>query len=343
MYAVQDALYLGTASGMSLNDQDCTLSKYDWDKDQAIVLASSRRRPAQNQFDDASPYDVGSVFAGPGGKPVVGTMRGEFYIQETPGTWPPLMNGAFADGTAADGDRTLIYNANGEATLIDPKAAAPIPLMASDQPTYRVLDVDQGHASPVPTPWAGQAIFDCPPGKRKDMSGNMAYHDGRLYIFSQPDKMRNEYELLYYDKARGRAPLHIPLNFHFNDTACVAMSKHPGQLPNGWSIDEFEHPRRPFEPHVLGTPQGLCLKLMIGGFWFIPYRDIDAYVKNLPGAAGAPPPAPSNASAAKAAPATTIPWTPAIQPVSAKRSRRCTQQASNLPRTQTLLRPTPIL
>jgi hypothetical protein len=282
MFAVNGALYLGSAYGMSPTDEDCGLSKYDWDSDQALILASSRRRPAQNQFDDASPYRIDDVFAGPGGKPVVSTLRGAYYIQEAPGQWGLAMNGSFADETAADGDLTLVYNNNGEATLIDPKKPAPIPLMASDQPTYRVLDVNKGHADPEPTPWAAQAIFDCPPGKRKNMAGNTAYHDGHIYIFNQPDATRNEYELLYYDKARGRAPIHIPLNFHFNDTDRAAMAKHPGRLPNGWAIDELEHPHSPFEPHVLGTRQGLCLRLMIAGFWFIPYSDIESYMKTLP-------------------------------------------------------------
>jgi hypothetical protein len=303
MFAIGRMLYLGSAYPMSVADPDCGLTKYDWDKDQATTLASSRRRPAQNQFDDASPYRIDSVFAGPGGKPVAGTLRGEFYIRETPGAWPPLMNGAFADETSADGDRTLVYNNNGEATLIDPKAAVPLPLMASDLPTYRALDADKGHAPPVPTPWAAQAIFDCPPGKGKDLAGNTAYNDGHLYIFSQPDKMRDEYELLDYGRALGRAPVHIPLEFHFDDPDRAVMSKHPGALPNGWSIAEFENPHSPFEPSVLGTSQGLCLKLMMGGFWFIPYHDIKTYVRNLPNpgreTVESPPP---DAKVSKAAP-----------------------------------------
>jgi hypothetical protein len=34
------------------------LARYDWDSGQTILLASSRRRPALNQFDDRAPYTV---------------------------------------------------------------------------------------------------------------------------------------------------------------------------------------------------------------------------------------------------------------------------------------------
>ena len=49
----------------------------------------------------------------------------------------------------------------------------------------------------------------------------------------------------------------------------------PGHVPNGWTLDDLTHLLNGFQ--IIATPQGLCLKLMREGFWFIPYSDIDAY------------------------------------------------------------------
>jgi hypothetical protein len=281
IFTVDGTLYLGSAFGMSLSDEDCGLDRYDWDKGQETVLASSRRRPAQNQFDDAAAYRVTSVFAGPGGRPTVTTSTGTFYIQDTPGNWPAVFDGRFNDYVVHDGERTLVFNPQGEATLIDPKVSTPIPWMASDEPIYRTAKGSPGNYGPVPTPWAAQAIFDCPPGKRKQMdSSTVAFHDGHLFVFVQPDPLSNDFELLYYDPSHGRKPLHIPLQFQFTDSEKIALSLHPGHLPNGWSLDELLHPRTPFKPRLVASNQGLCFVYMLAGFWFVPYDEIDAYVKS---------------------------------------------------------------
>ena len=52
-------------------------------------------------------------------------------------------------------------------------------------------------------------------------------------------------------------------------------------MPNGWSQDEIEHPDTSIIPPILvTTKQGLCLKLICVGFWFIPYGDIDTYLNS---------------------------------------------------------------
>jgi len=63
------------------------LGRYDWDGDQTIILANSRRRPAQNQFDDRLVYTVRDVFVTPEGKTYAQIEAGNYAIQEQPGTW----------------------------------------------------------------------------------------------------------------------------------------------------------------------------------------------------------------------------------------------------------------
>jgi hypothetical protein len=135
---------------------------------------------------------------------------------------------------------------------------------------------------PVPTPWASEAIWDCPPGKQKQMNAfSVAFHDDRLFILTKPSPLENRFELLYYDKTRGRKPVHIPLKMELTGAEKDALSQHPGHMPNGWTLDEIEQPDSP-QPRLLATNQGVCLQMMVAGFWFIPYADIEAYLKAHP-------------------------------------------------------------
>ncbi|MDD5261501.1 MAG: hypothetical protein PHD76_06585 [Methylacidiphilales bacterium] len=272
LYGVNGDIYLPTGSRQGA---ESGLVKYNWDADKVTLLADNRRRPAQNQFDDTSTYRVISIFAGPGNKPSVTTGDGTYFIQESPGTWPPVFDGACNDYVVSVGDQSLVFNWEGEAMFIDPKMPSPIPWMAADEPIYR-----KAKTSPVTTPWASQTIWDCPPGKRKQMDERtVAFHDGRLFILFKPSTFENRYELLCYDKARGRKPVRIPLKMQLTASAKAALSLHPGRAPNGWSLDDIEQPNRLYEPELKATKQGLCLVLPWVGFWFVPYTHIEAYFK----------------------------------------------------------------
>jgi hypothetical protein len=282
---VNGSIYLETgAGGPGFGDREVGLAKYDWDDDKLTLLADSRRRPAQNQFDDTAPYRIVAIFTGPGGRPAVTTDTGTYYIQEAPGTWSPVFDGRFNDTVVTEDGRSLVFNGQGEATYIDPKEVAPIPWMAADAPLYRRAKGLPGVTGPVPTPWTKEAIWDCPPGKQKSMyPGSIAFRGGRLFILNQPDSTEDRFELLCYDHAFGRKPAHIPLSFQLTDADKPELSKHPGSLPNGFRLDQLEHPHSPFIPRITGTSKGLCLILQDAGFWFIPYSDIDAYLKAHPG------------------------------------------------------------
>jgi hypothetical protein len=284
LFEANGDIYLptGTRSGV-LGQSESGLVKYNWDKDKITLLADSRRRPAQNQFDDTASYRIISVFVGSGNKPCVTTDSGTYLIQESSGTWPPLFDGRFNDSVVTENGQSLVFNAMGEAMFIDPKSPSPIPWMAADEPIYRHPKGQPGVTGPVPTPWASQTIWDCPPDKKKQMDERtVAFHEGRLFILFKPSPIENRYELLCYDKTRGRKPVHIPLKMELTEAAKAVLSQHPGRMPNGWTLDEIEQPHPPFEPQLIATSQGLCLDLRIAGFWFIPYADIEGYLKSLP-------------------------------------------------------------
>ncbi len=277
---VNGSLYLETgAGGPGFADREVGLAKYDWDDDKLTLLADNRRRPAQNQFDDTAPHRIAAIFTGPGGCPAVTTDTGTYYIQEAPGKWPAVFDGRFNDSVVTEDGRSLVLNSMGEATFIDPNAAAPIPWMAADAPLYRRAKGLPGVTGPVPTPWAKDTIWDCPPGKQKGMyPGSISFRNGRLFILTQPNLAEDQFELLCYDRAFGRKPAHIPLAFQLLDADKPQLLKHPGSLPNGFRLDQLEHPHSPFIPRVTGTSQGLCLSIQEAGFWFISFAEIDAYL-----------------------------------------------------------------
>jgi hypothetical protein len=275
---VNGKIYVAIAAmGKSYSDRESGVAKYDWEADKLTLLADNRRRPAQNSFDDTAPYRITAIFPGPGNKPAITTDSGTYYIEETPGPWANVFDSRFNDQVVRSVDQSIIFNDMGEMTLIDPALTAPVPWMAASQPIWR-KPKSTTNPNPVPTPWAGQAIWDCPSGKQKGMSAyTVAFNSDRVFIIAKPSPVRDDYELICYDKSRGRNPVHMALKFQLTEAAKVALSQVPGHMPNGWTLDELTHPLNGFQ--IIATPQGLCLKLMCAGFWFIPYSDIDAYLK----------------------------------------------------------------
>ncbi len=68
IYVVNGVLYLafhGWAGGVETS----AIARYDWDSGKITTLASNRRNPARNQFDNCNPYFLGRVFEGPGTGP----------------------------------------------------------------------------------------------------------------------------------------------------------------------------------------------------------------------------------------------------------------------------------
>ena len=150
----------------------------------------------------------------------------------------------------------------GEVVLIDPDKPAPIFLMAPDQPTQ--WHPQPGSGKPVMSlpPWAAQAFWRFPAIKGRSL-GPVTFYAGHLYSLDPPNLERTYYELFVWGPERPY-PSIIPLRFVASGleekTLFVA-----GAGPGG----------------VNAVNDGLCLNNN-SGFWFLPYADIEAYMKSNP-------------------------------------------------------------
>jgi len=180
-------------------------------------------------------------------------------------------------------DRTLVLNVQGEVTLMEPKSDAPIPLMAASQPFYRKAPAMGAQPTKVTTPWAAQTLWDSPATDAHMWNNDVGLHGDYFFILHRPALASGTYELLCYQKGKGRTPRRIPLQFQLDAPTTAVLAKVPGKIPNGWETSEIEHPDPRFNAELITTNQGLGVKLISAGFWFLPYSDIDAYLTaNLP-------------------------------------------------------------
>ncbi len=243
------------------------LEKYDWDTDKLTILASSRRKPALNQFDDRGDYGF-SLFVGPGNKPCVLGPGGIYYVQEEPGPWTRVPFD-IAGNAIRNGHQTLIRTIGGEAVLIDPDKPAPIPLVAPSEPAnWRPVPGSNKMKKQLPA-WASQAVWKYRP-EWGDF-GNVAYHDGHLYHLFQQPLHTNYYELLVFNPGQ-TSPVIIPLRFLFKGSEETAdkILRWMGNVYTPYA-----------EYDLIAADQGICLK-NDWGFWFVPYADIEAYEKSNP-------------------------------------------------------------
>ena len=278
---IGESVYLSlVVTGQDWSHRETGLAKYDWNSQKLTLLASNRRRPALNQFDDTEPYSVSGVFLGPGDKPCVTTDVGTFYIHEDAGAWPRVFDGAASDRSITSLGKTVVLNLHGEAILIDPRSPAPIPWMAAAYPFGR-------NSSRVePTPWASQALWDGPP---RDSATNgeylaeslVGFHDDWFFKLVEPKHESGDYDLWCYQKGQGRKPRHVPLHFALDAATRATLLRGADQEPDEGMGYTVEHLARGFHAlKVIGTQQGLCFLQNRCGFWFLPYGDIDAYLKD---------------------------------------------------------------
>jgi hypothetical protein len=283
LYAVGDAPYLFTTS----KERETSFVRYDWDADKWIVLASNRRRPAQNQFDDAPPIIFfGGIFAGPSHQPCAYVFNGTYFMHETPGTWSAVFDSAFGNQSSTIGDRTLIFSSSGEAVMLDANKPAPEYWVANSLPHVRQPAAPGRPPEKVLTPWAAQANWTWPtPPKGPPWKHGVAFHDETLFLLDQAAPGA-PLEFVCYRKG-DTTPRLIPLQFHIDDATRVRLSYLPetGRDIVRLSIAQIQHPERATTermgllPQLIATHQGLCLQYVDNGFWFIPFADIDAYLK----------------------------------------------------------------
>jgi hypothetical protein len=278
LYTVENSLYFFLSLRFAGNEM--AIARYDWDQDKMIMLSSTRRRPAQNQFDDRSGLQYAQIFSGPGHKPCVTTLEGTYYIQEKPGSWPEVFDGSFNNQTLTSLGRTLVLDQQGEVTLLDPGQATPEYWMAPSEPEFRKFRPGTPPVKEIAS-WSGQTIWN-PPTNGHLWPGKVAFDGDHFFILDKPEVKGGDYDLICYQKGKGRNPRHIPLEFHLDDQARTALSNLPPGMPVTWKLSQTEHPDTTIYPssevQFVGTKQGLCIESENLGFWFLPYSDIDAYL-----------------------------------------------------------------
>jgi hypothetical protein len=281
-YHLDGSFYLALENVRELGaPRETGVARYDWDKETVTLLASSRRRPGQNQFDDRTPYRIAGIFLGPGNKPCLTTDDGTFYIQEKPGPWPQVFEGSYGDEAITSLGRTIVFNRSGEVTLIDPKKTAPEHLMGSWEPLFRKPGPNGTPAVKEKTPWLEQTLWDAP---EKDVFLGVItlwIHDDTLYILVKPKDKGGNYDLLCYQRGKGRTPRHIPLRFHLDDQTRGILSQAHDAFPRQWELSDMEHPDSNLIQVLVPTNQGLCFTTRLAEFWFLPYSDVDAYLKSV--------------------------------------------------------------
>lgn len=267
--------------------KETALVRYDFDAGNWIELANNRRRPARNQFDDCEPLiDIGGIYTGPGNRPCITAPGGTFYIQETLGPWPSAFDDADWSKTVTESGRTLVLNYNGETTLMDAAAVQPEHWTANPLPHIRHMRRKGVPDPAVPTPWASQARWQTPEHEKERWPTQVAFHGNNLYALDISPNGGN-CELLCYVSGEAQ-PRHIPLSFSLSDQTKAALSS-PHIRLYSWTRDKLGQPQLQFTHydammsyHVVGTNQGMCLVYMTNGFWFLPYRDIEAYLHSHP-------------------------------------------------------------
>lgn len=271
--SIEDTLFVGLRGG---------IGRYDWKTSTFTLLASSRRRPAQNQLDDCGPYRVVNIFAGPEGRPSVTVTGGTYYLREEPGNWSKVFDASPWMGSITDQGKTLIFSRRGEVVLIDPSRREPEYLMTPREPVYRnAAQIGRASVREWP-PWKMQAIWDAP--QTEYLDGPLWADRNHLACLLPPHDQVSFPELLWYDRMLGRDPGRIPLRLELPRTARdILLSAAEDQKTGKSLVESMEHPDRNDIVQLSGGESGICLVNRNGGVWFVPFADINAFLKDQAG------------------------------------------------------------
>jgi hypothetical protein len=285
-YAVDNSLYFDLSNGTE--ELSSGIERYDWDTGKYTLLASARRKPAQNQFDDNAGYMIQSIFAGPGGKPCVSTLQnGTYYIQDQPGKWAPVFDSSLWTWSTRRQEQTIVFNPDGEVVLLDPARAEPEYLMNPGHTRFRKAAATQPGERPK-TPWAAPGKWDAVPFGFGHLIGGNSEHLFRVMI-SGGDKW--SYTLDWFDQEHGRRGHIIPLKFVLDekDYASLPPLYHIGKEAK-FSFADLESPGKDCNPSIAAVKEGICLCSDDLGIWFIPFSDIESYMDTHKAEELVPPP-----------------------------------------------------
>jgi hypothetical protein len=269
LVAIDDQIYLNLWT-IDHSHEEGGVARYDWNKDAMTVLASSRRRPAQNQFDDRSGYQIHGIFKGPGGQICVNADGGVYQVKETPGPWPSVADMAPNVECVTFGDQTLARTSGGEVMLLDAAKPQAIPLMTPSVPTEWHHGPDGKLVKRLPD-WAPQALWKTSPDWTwASIFGNphyLGYHDGHFFALRGPTVEQNYFALLWFTPGQPE-PVTIPIKLLIHSSEQEVHAAFMFQ-PTAGSTNSLLF--------MLVTPDGVCLHEM-RGFWFLSFAEINHYL-----------------------------------------------------------------
>ncbi|MCE0497333.1 MAG: hypothetical protein LV481_05230 [Methylacidiphilales bacterium] len=291
-------LYL-TLLGRGIQDLESGIARYDEQTGATTLLASSRRSPPQNQFDNRPYYTVRGIFTGPGNKPCTSIGFGETYVMsETPGDWARMIDSGATDFLSSDGTRTIIYGTRdyrnkslGDVVfMINPSKDQPELLLGA--PAQSLGTEMQGKPGPMPAPWPRPPVWPVP---SEGAINSFEYGFRNDDLFARvSDKATLKNEIVWFQRGRPE-PVHIPLSFELNDDAAGVYKKIEDAEP-AETKQFFENPRAGGK--MFWGPSGIFFAVSKLGFYYLPYSDIDAYLKaHFNTSIGNAPPPPVNSLA----------------------------------------------
>jgi hypothetical protein len=265
-YGVDDQLYfdLWTVVGQT---QEGGLARYDWDADKLTILASSRRKPALNQFDDRSGYQIHGLFLGPGNRLCVNADGGVYYVHDQSGQWEPVFDFAQFVGVQTQGRQTLVISQNGEIVLLDADKPDIAPLMKPSEPEDWRKDPGSPKLVKRAADWASRAPWTAEP-QWKPLFRELpytGYHGGHLFLLQSPDNQRKYFQLLWFTPGNAQ-PRTIPLRFLANASEDEAMKTNWPTFPGDWRL------------FMLTTEKGICFH-NLHAVWYLPFGDVQAFLK----------------------------------------------------------------
>ncbi len=281
IFRVHDKVYLSL--GNSVTDPDAGgIALFEEVTGEVTVLASCRRKPARNQFDDCPKYRVGAIFAGPSGRVCALIDYKVYEIKAEPGNWSLVSDtGVMRSATSTLG-RTLLHGSTTHsnrlkaAILFDPARSQPEVWMGP----VSSLKVRSGKEwiQPESPEWSNSFFW---PAADKEAGEEIecSIRGDDLLCLVRNHSEGERARLIYY--RRGKTdPIHIPLRFEMQPDALNALKSVLSEKVNTFDVISKPHEH----PHILEmqvASSGLCFRALHHGFWFLPFAELDAYLKAL--------------------------------------------------------------
>jgi len=269
--------------GFGVSEIESGIALFNDKTSETTILASSRRRPAQNQFDDRSYYSINTIFTGSGNRPCASIGFGEIYaMAEKPGAWTRVMPSGELTSSQTIGSRTLLSGGqlvkgnasrSGIVFMVDSTKPNPELWLGAPGPLMGTEMVGKPEPLPPQPDWSQHPLWQQPQEDGPYLA-EYGFRGDDLFNFGLHNKTQ-EKELLWYRHGQA-TPIRIPLSFKMNDEATNAL-----KAMEEADDDPIKMQRPPNNTpmSMFCTPQGLCFLALNKGFWFLPFSDIDAYLK----------------------------------------------------------------